>query len=240
MSPVAVKRFRACTHFTQIDPAGALSEKTLEVILENGTGAVIVAGTIGVTSQNAAETGRQISAKVKKPVYFAPSHPSQVNSEIRRMLTQRTLSGLIIYYPLNSLNQTAAAWPVNWLAKPENKELNRNGLLIKLGYVVTNKDSAVGKVLNPRTAETDLLNAASRCAFDILYLDGSGKKVSLDLILKISGVFERYLLIGGGIKTRHDATLAFQHGADGIVVGRGLEEGNTRGYRGTIEAAHKS
>jgi len=239
----AKKYFYECRHFTQVDPSKAMPSTNLEFIMGRGSDAIIVAGTQDVTEQKAINIIKLASQKTDKHVYFAPSHPDQVGKQIIELVRQDIASGLVIYHPLNSKNQEIANWPETWYEKIKQKDIGEiiedkflGDYCIDIGYIVTNPYSAVGKIVKPELSGEKICKYAENCKFDILYLDGSGKKVSPKLIEDVREKFSSFLIVGGGLETYNDAKTVFESGADAIVVGRVLEEGNTKGYLDTIEA----
>jgi geranylgeranylglyceryl phosphate synthase family protein len=239
MGIIADEYFATCRHFTQIDPAKSPSDSTLDLILGSATDAVIVAGTQGVTEDKAYSTIREVSSKTDKPVYFAPSHINQFGKKIEELVINNH-ADIMLYRPLNSANETAVMWPVKWKAK----KLIAPDDLVEVGYIATNPYSTVGKFLKPDISHDTILECAENLKYEFLYLDGSGKLVSPKLITQMRKKIEKAvpaeqncsLLVGGGLETLADARLAFESGADAIIVGGALEKGNVAGYLDTIDA----
>jgi putative glycerol-1-phosphate prenyltransferase len=237
----AKEYFRKCKHFTQVDPANPITEKTLDAILVSGTDAVIVAGTQGVTEKLAIRAIEKVSDKTDRPIYFAPSHPSQFGASVIEYIDSGKLLGLMIYHPLNSKNPDAVRWPENWKANLDISDMSILDYVVDVGYIITNPKSTAGKLLKPDLYRRNIAKNVKNSPFKQFYLDGSGKRVDTKLISKVKEqMWDRhgFLLVGGGIKTYSEAFSAINNGASAVNVGTVLEEGNLRGYKETIRGTN--
>ena len=247
----ARRRFLKCRHFTQLDPDPQKNPpKQLENLLAKisackpATDAIIVAGSQNVNAQNILDC---IDGALNTgfPVYAAPSSPKQVSKNLFDLVLGESVT-LLLYHAINAQNPKYITRPhAEFEALLYKKGTNLDKHRIDIGYIVLNRECAVGALTKPDLCESRLVGyvlAAAR-KYPVVYLEGSGEVIPADILGKVSGVLfqqglSAYLLVGGGIGCSKSAERALKY-ADGIVVGKVLEDKNYDGYKGTIKAAKK-
>lgn len=247
----AQRLFLKCRHFTQIDPDPQKNPpervKELLDIIRNSkpaTDAIIVAGSQNVNAQNILDC-IDGALNMEFPVYAAPSSPKQISKNLLDVVLGESVT-LLLYHAINAQNPKYITKPhAEFEAMLHQAGINLDAHRVDIGYIVLNRKSAVGVLTKPDLHKRRLMGYAISAAreYPVIYLEGSGRQVDEDILGKVSDAFiekseQAYLLVGGGICCSKSAERALKY-ADGIVVGKVLEDKNYDGYQETIRAAKK-
>jgi phosphoglycerol geranylgeranyltransferase len=229
-------------HMTLIDPDKQSPKESAAIALKAcraGTDAIMVGGSTGVTQANLDETCAQIKKNCKLPVIYFPSGANAISDKC---------DAIYFMSMLNSRN-----------VKNVTGEHSKGAPLIKklglepisMGYVVVEPGMKVGEVgeadVVKRNDFDTLIGYALTAEFfgmDLLYLEaGSGapEPVPLDMITAVRESVEMPLVLGGGIVTAEQAERMAAAGADIIVTGTLVENGEfEKKLRKITSAVHGS
>lgn len=249
--PYTLRHFPKCKHFTQIDPDPRKNPpEGLDDLLARinhckpSTDAIIIAGTQNVNAQNLLDC-TNAALRTELAVYVAPSSPKQISEPLFNLISAESV-GLLLYHAENAQNPKYMNKPhAEFEAFLCKTGINLDKHRIDLGYIVLNRECAVGKLTKPDLKKKRMVGYALSAArkYPVVYLEGSGEFVGEEILRKVSNAFteqnkDAYLLVGGGICCGKSAESALKY-ADGIVVGNVLEQGNWKGYEGTIKSAKR-
>lgn len=218
------KRWR---HVTKLDPDRTLDERTLEMVCDSGTDAIMISGTQNVTMEKIEKLLEMLKG-FKIPKVLEPSDPSQV--------TYDDFDWIFVPSVLNSPD------PAFFIGK--HKEWVKSGKVfwdkvVGEAYIVLNPDSAVGRLTRVSHLENEDVVAYAVCAekyfkFPIVYLECSGSYGSVETVREVrSKLEESSLFYGGGIDCREKAREMAKY-ADTIVVGNVLYEKGVEKYLETV------
>lgn len=180
------------------DPDKRLPEKALEAINDHAVDAVMVGGTQGITHDNTAGLIRLIRESGYKGCLI-----QEISSE------EVVVPGVDAYFIPAVLN----AGDRRWLVGAHLNAVKRYAGLIPWdkvlteGYLVCNRDSAVGRLtcaeqLTVEDAAAYTVLAEEIFRIPLLYIEYSGVFGDLELVRAVSGAKKNiHLFYGGGIKT---------------------------------------
>ena len=229
-------------HMTLIDPDKQPPKESAEIALRAcraGTDAIMVGGSTGVTQANLDETCVQIKKHCKLPVIYFPAGANAISNKCDAIYFMSMLNSRNVR---NVTGEHAKGAPV----------IKRLGLEpISMGYVVVEPGMRVGEVgeadVVKRGDNDTLVGYALTAEFfgmDLLYLEaGSGapEPVPLDMITAVRESVEMPLVLGGGIVTPEQAERIAAAGADIIVTGTLVENGDfEKKLRKITQAVHAS
>lgn len=229
-------------HMTLIDPEKQSPEESAEIALKAcraGTDAIMVGGSTGVTQANLDETCVQIKRNCKLPLIYFPSGANAISSKCDAIYFMSMLNSRNVK---NITGEHAKGAPI----------IKKLGLEpISMGYVIVEPGMKVGEVGEAevvRRGEFDRLIGYALTAeyfgMDLLYLEaGSGapEPVPLDMIAAAREAVEIPLVLGGGIVTPEQAKQMAAAGADIIVTGTLVENGEfEKRLRKMTAAVHAS
>ncbi len=165
-----------------------------------------------------------LKSQTQLPVLLFPGHPTQISNEADGILFLSLISGrnsdYLIEHHVNAVESILAS------------DLE----VIPTGYILVNggKKTAVERVSQTKPIEHDNLDLAFKTAKAgeflgkrLIYLEaGSGaiKRVSDEMIAFVSQNISIPLIVGGGIRSKVDIDLAYQSGADIVVIGTAFED----------------
>lgn len=174
---------------------------------------------------NIVNTVRSVKAFSSLPVIIFPGDHSQITDLADGLLFLSLISGRNPEYLIEQ--QVKAAEKL--------RELSLE--VIPTGYILIDggKVCAVERVSNTRPISQKniplIVNTALAGQFSgkkLIYLEaGSGATtpVSAQIISAVKGAIRIPLIVGGGIRTREQQKIAFEAGADLLVIGTAFEEG---------------
>lgn len=168
----------------------------------------------------------QVKANCDLPVVLFPGDPSQISAKADGILLLSLLSGR---NPEYLIGHQVAAVP---LLKQTNLEIIPTAyLLIESGH-----ETAVARVSQTQPLDNTNLEAILHTAQagemlgkKLIYLEaGSGAQnpVSAAIIKTVGEQTGIPLIVGGGIRSRKDIDVAYQNGADLVVIGTAFENDN--------------
>lgn len=235
------KMKKGTLHMTLLDPAkqdpGAAAEIT-RTACELGTDAIMVGGSTGVTQENLDKTVQAIKAKVNVPVIYFPSGANAISPYCDAMYFMSMLNSRNLKMVMGE--QVAGA-PIVRKLKLET---------ISMGYIIVAPGMKVGEVGQadviprdqPKLAVAYAL-AAQYLGMNYVYLEaGSGapQAVPEEMIAAVRSAINIPLLVGGGIRDAETATRVRKAGANIVVTGTVVENGEYVGRLESIIRAVKS
>lgn len=241
MQYIAETLARHKMHMTLIDPAKQSPQKAAEIAArasDAGTDAVMVGGSTGVTQENLDATVDAIKKACKLPVIY---FPSGANALARRS------DAIYFMSMLNSRNVRNVSGE-HWRAAPVIRKLGVEP--ISMGYIIVEPGMKVGEVGEADPVKRDDIHRAVGYAvatemfgMDLVYLEaGSGapEPVPSKMISEVKGSIRIPLIVGGGISCPEKAEMVVKSGADIIVTGTLVENGNYEGMLAeVISRVHK-
>lgn len=228
-------------HMTLIDPAkqppnasGAIARTAGKV----GSDAIMVGGSTGVTQENLDQTVENIKKGCKLPVIYFPSGANAIAQHA---------DAIYFMSMLNSRNVKNVTGE-HWRGAPIIRKLGIEA--ISMGYVIIEPGMKVGEV-----GEADLVKrddvaravgygiATELFGMELLYLEaGSGapEPVPYEMIKAVRESIDIPLIVGGGITSPEKAAGVAKAGADIIVTGTLVEDGDFGPkLRAVVDAVHK-
>jgi phosphoglycerol geranylgeranyltransferase len=229
-------------HMTLIDPAkqrpeaaGAIAAKAASA----GSDAIMVGGSTGVTQENLDQTVDAIKMSCKLPVIYFPSGAHAI---------ARHSDAIYFMSMLNSKNVKNVTGE-HWRAAPVIRRLGIEP--ISMGYVIVEPGMKVGEV-----GEADLVKrddvpravgyamAAEMLGMDLVYLEaGSGapEPVPAEMVAAVRKSVKVPIIVGGGVNSPEKAVRAIAAGADIIVTGTLIENGDFEpALRDAVSAIHRA
>lgn len=229
-------------HMTLIDPAkqelvvaGDIS-KAAETA---GTDAIMVGGSTGVTQENLDGTVDEIKKRCSLPVIYFPSGANAI---------ARSCDAIYFMSMLNSTNVRNLTGE-HWRGAPIIKQLGLE--TISMGYVVVEPGMKVGEVGEADVVKRDDLARAVGYALTaeffgmaLVYLEaGSGAPAPVppEMVYEVRKNVRIPLVVGGGIVNSENARSLAIAGADIVVTGTLIENGDFEDLlRDIVSAVHGS
>ncbi len=227
---------------TLIDPAKQPPEESGSIASaaqSSGTDAIMVGGSTGVTQENLDAAVDRIKMRCNLPVIYFPSGANAI---------ARKCDAIYFMSMLNSRNVRNVTGE-HVRGAPIIKKLGLEA--ISMGYVIVEPGMKVGEVGEADLVRRDdiptIVGYALTTEFfgmDLLYLEaGSGapEPVPLDMIAAVRKSIRIPIVVGGGIVRPDQAAAVASAGADIVVTGTLVENGDFKGtLRQVVEAVHKS
>lgn len=216
-------------HMTLIDPEKVTSSQAFLIAKkagESGTAALMVGGSTFVSVKHLDAVVKAVKRAVKIPVILFPNNVTSISRYADAIWFMSLLNSVDPYFLVGA----------QVLGAPLVK---RYGLEpIPLGYVIVGEGGTagiVGKALpipynKPELAAAHAL-AAQYLGMRFVYLEaGSGAKkpVPQEMIRAVRHCIDVPLIVGGGIKSREQALNAASAGANIIVTGNVIENGQVK------------
>jgi phosphoglycerol geranylgeranyltransferase len=229
-------------HMTLIDPANQPSEESMKIASRAerlGTDAIMVGGSTGVTQKNLDETVDAIKRGCKLPVIYFPSGANAI---------ARHADAIYFMSMLNSRNVKNVTGE-HWRGAPIVRKLGLEP--ISMGYVIVEPGMKVGEVGEADLVKRDDIERAVGYAvatemfgMDLLYLEaGSGapEPVPVKMIKAVHQSVKIPVVVGGGINTEDKASELASAGADIVVTGTLVENGDyEKRLRAVVDGIHKA
>jgi len=226
---LAKKLSDGAVHMTLIDPASQSPNRSAMIAKEAGalgTDAIMVGGSTGVTQQNLDDTVLAIKSVVDVPVIYFPSGANAITPHADAM------------YFMSMLNSRNLRMVIGEQVKgaPIVKKLGIE--TIPMGYIIVEPGMKVGEI-----GEADLICrddieravayglAAEFLGMRLVYYEaGSGapEPVPVEMVRTVRDSLTVPLIVGGGIRRPEQASALRKAGADIIVTGTIVENGNFR------------
>lgn len=225
-------------HMTLIDPAKQPSKESGEIAAKAkraGTDAIMVGGSTGVTQENLDSTVDEIKGSCDLPVIYFPSGANAIAKRCDAMYFMSMLNSR------NVKNITGE----HWRGAPIIRKLGLE--TISMGYIIVEPGMKVGEI-----GEADLVMrsdisraigyamAAEFFGMDLVYLEaGSGapEPVPAEMIRGVRESIDLPLVIGGGVTSEDRATGVTRAGADIVVTGTLVENGDFERELGAVVRA---
>jgi phosphoglycerol geranylgeranyltransferase len=224
-------------HITLIDP----DKVNLEVItnvkeaVEAGTSAIMIGGSIGVCERNLDDIILNIKKEIKDvPIILFPGNVSGISRYADAIWFMSLLNSSNTYYIIDAQAQGAII-------------VERYGLeAIPMGYIILGEGGAAGYIGYARPIPYNRPEIAAMYALAgnylgmrYIYLEaGSGAKepVPPEIVHAVKKVLKGKVIVGGGIRTVNQAINAVKAGADMIVTGTLIEEGDGKRIKEIIKS----
>jgi phosphoglycerol geranylgeranyltransferase len=228
-------------HMTLIDPAKqspSVSGRISLAASKAGSDAIMVGGSTGVTQKNLDQTVEDIKKASKLPVIYFPSGASAI---------ARHADAIYFMSLLNSKNVKHITGE-HWKGAPAIRKLGLE--TISMGYVIVEPGMRVGQVGEADLVRRDDLEravgygiATELFGMELLYLEaGSGapEPVPAEMIRAVKQSIRIPLIVGGGITSAERASAVARAGADIVVTGTLVENGDFGPkLKAVIDAVHR-
>ncbi|MBU0684371.1 MAG: geranylgeranylglyceryl/heptaprenylglyceryl phosphate synthase [Thermoplasmatota archaeon] len=229
-------------HMTLIDPAKQPPSKSGEIAAKAcraGTDAIMVGGSTGVTQENLDMTVDEIKRNCKLPVIYFPSDAHAI---------ARRCDAIYFMSMLNSKNVRNITRE-HVKGAPIIKKLGIEP--ISMGYVIVEPGMKVGEIGEAELVRRDDIGSIVGYAItteffgmDLLYLEaGSGapEPVPLAMVRAARESVDLPIVLGGGIVTPEQAEKLAAAGADIIVTGTLVENGDFEGrLKKIVDMVHRA
>ena len=216
-------------HITLIDPekvTTAQASRIVENSKASGTSAIMIGGSTFVSQVHLDDVVKAIKRTVKIPTILFPNNITGISRHADAIWFMSLLNSVDPYFLIGA----------QILGAPLVKKYSLEP--ISMGYVIVGEGGTagiVGKAIpvpydKPELAAAHAL-AGQYLGMHFLYLEGgSGAKdpVPPEMIRTVRHYIDIPLIVGGGIKTREQALGAASAGADIIVTGNVIENGDAK------------
>jgi phosphoglycerol geranylgeranyltransferase len=216
-------------HITLIDPekvTSAQASRIVENSKASGTAAIMIGGSTFVSQAHLDDVVKAIKRTVKIPTILFPNNITGISRHADAIWFMSLLNSVDPYFLIGA----------QILGAPLVKKYSLEP--ISMGYVIVGEGGTagiVGKAIpvpynKPELAAAHAL-AGQYLGMHFLYLEGgSGAKepVPPEMIRTVKHYIDIPLIVGGGIKTREQALGAASAGADIIVTGNVIENGDAK------------
>ena len=216
-------------HITLIDPekvTTAQASRIVENSKASGTAAIMIGGSTFVSQVHLDDVVKVIKRTVKIPTILFPNNITGISRHADAIWFMSLLNSVDPYFLIGA----------QILGAPLVKKYSLEP--ISMGYVIVGEGGTagiVGKAIpvpydKPELAAAHAL-AGQYLGMHFLYLEGgSGAKepVPPEMIRTVKHYIDIPLIVGGGIKTREQALGAASAGADIIVTGNVIENGDAK------------
>lgn len=216
-------------HITLIDPEKVTPSQALtiaETAKVNGTSAIMVGGSTFISTNHLDDVIRTIKRQVEIPVILFPNNVTSISRYADAIWFMSLLNSTDPYFIIGA----------QVLGAPLVKKYRLEP--IPMGYIIVGEGGAasvIGKAVpipydKPELAVAHAL-AGQYLGMRFIYLEaGSGAKtpVPQEMIRAVKQHVDVPLIVGGGIKSEDQAFSAATAGADIIVTGNVMENGQVR------------
>jgi phosphoglycerol geranylgeranyltransferase len=234
------KRSQGTLHMTLIDPASQAPERSGEIAQiadAVGTDAIMVGGSTGVTQENLDQTILIIKERTEVPVIYFPSGAHAISPHADAMYFMSMLNSRNIRHVIRE----------QVMGAPIVKKLGLEP--IPMGYLIVEPGMKVGEVGEAELIRRDDIQtavayglAAEYLGMDLVYLEaGSGAPLPVpgEMISAMKSHISVPLVVGGGIRHPETASMVKKAGADIVVTGTVVENGEFKTTLEKIVAAVK-
>ncbi|MCL2642136.1 MAG: geranylgeranylglyceryl/heptaprenylglyceryl phosphate synthase [Candidatus Bathyarchaeota archaeon] len=211
-------------HMTLIDPEKITSTQA-SVVAENskhsGTAAIMIGGSTFSSQAHLDTVIQTIKKTVDLPIILFPNNENGISRYSDAIWFMSLLNSVDPYYLVGA----------QILGAPLIKKFNIEPL--PMGYIIVGQGGTAGVVGKANTIPYDKPELAAAHALAgqyfgmrFIYLEGGSgvaNPVPPDMIRTVKKCLDIPLIVGGGIRTREQATAAAQAGADVIVTGNLIE-----------------
>ena len=224
-------------HFTLIDPdksPSATAGKVAELAVAEGSHAILLGGSTGMTPEKMGAAARAVKAVVPVPAIIFPEGPGSLSRD----------ADAVLFMSLLNSRRLDLVVRAHAKAAPAVRALGLEA--IPLGYLVIEPGMRVGEVgevdVIPRhdaAAAAGYGLAAEYLGMRFVYLEaGSGAPapVPVSIVSAVREVLSVPIVVGGGIRSAAEAHALLNAGANALVTGTITEqEGVGPAFRGILE-----
>jgi phosphoglycerol geranylgeranyltransferase len=211
-------------HMTLIDPEKVTTVQAVQIAEQSqysGTAAIMIGGSTFVSQDHLDNVVKEIKEKVKIPVVLFPNNITGISRHADAMLFMSLLNSVDPYFLMG----------VQILGAPLVKKYKIEP--ISMGYIIVGEGGTaaiIGKAIavpynKPELAAAHAL-AGNYLGMHFVYLEGGSGAVNPvppEMIRVVKSVIDGPLIVGGGIRTKEQASAAVAAGADIIVTGNIVE-----------------
>lgn len=215
-------------HMTLIDPekvtvtqASRIAEKSQT----SGTAAIMIGGSTFASQEHLDNVIKGIKEVVKIPTILFPNNITGISREADAMFFMSLLNSVDPYFIMGA----------QVLGAPLAKKFKIEP--ISMGYIIVGEGGTaaiIGKAIpvpytKPELAAAHAL-AGNYLGMRFIYLEGGSgvsNPVPPEMIRTVKSVLNGPLIVGGGIRTKEQASIAASAGADIIVTGNIVETGGS-------------
>ena len=229
-------------HMTLIDPEKQPPSESGDIAAKakrTGTDAIMVGGSTGVIQENLDATVDNIKRRCDLPVIYFPSGANAI---------ARRCDAIYFMSMLNSKNVKNITGE-HWKGAPIIKKLGLE--TISMGYVIIEPGMKVGEIGEADTVRRDdtaraigYAMAAEFFGMDLVYLEaGSGapEPVPSEMIRVVKESVDIPVVVGGGITSADKASGVARAGADIVVTGTLVENGDFEDeLKAVVQAVHEA
>ncbi|MEM2098496.1 MAG: geranylgeranylglyceryl/heptaprenylglyceryl phosphate synthase [Candidatus Bathyarchaeia archaeon] len=216
-------------HITLIDPEKVTplqAAKIAETSKESGTSAIMVGGSTFVSQAHLDAVIQSIKRAVRIPIILFPNNISGISRYANAIWFMSLLNSVDPYFLMGA----------QVLGAPLVKKYRLEAL--SLGYIIVGEGGTagiIGKAIpipytKPELAAAHAL-AAQYLGMHFVYLEGGSgtmQPVPSEMVRAVKSCIDIPLIVGGGIKTKEQALAAVSAGADVIVTGNLVENGDAK------------
>lgn len=216
-------------HITLIDPEKVTISQALaiaEMAKTSGTSAMMVGGSTFISTEHLDDVVKTIKRKVNLPVILFPNNVTSISRYADAIWFMSLLNSTDPYFIIGA----------QVLGAPLIKKYHLEP--IPMGYIIVGEGGTagiIGKAIpipydKPELAAAHAL-AGQYLGMRFIYLEaGSGAKnpVPQEMIRVVKQCINVPLIVGGGIRSKDQAVAASSAGADIIVTGNVVEDGQVR------------
>jgi phosphoglycerol geranylgeranyltransferase len=229
-------------HFTLIDPDKSPGERAAAIArgaVDLGSHVILLGGSTGISREVMGAAARAVKASVSVPVVIFPEGPGSLTPDADAVLFMSLLNSRNLDLVIRT---HARAAPVVRGMKLEP---------IPMGYLVIAPGMRVGEVGQVDAVDREDIASAAGYALaaellgmHFVYLEaGSGAPapVPAPMVRAVRAALEIPVIVGGGIRTGHDAAALLAAGANVLVTGTITEEqGLGEGFRDILGEVRRS
>jgi phosphoglycerol geranylgeranyltransferase len=225
-------KWKDWVHVTKLDPDKQLRPGDIEAIAASGTDALMLSGTLNVTTENLSVLLKEVKA-YNLPLVMEPAGPEAV-----------LMQGIDFVFIPSVMNTTDVQWLVGkhraWVQHQKGKI--PWSYIVPEAYIVLNPNSSVGKVTKALCdLKAEEVAAYATVAdhffhFPIIYIEYSGMFGDPHVVKAASDALDNSILYyGGGINSSEKAAEMSKY-ADTIVVGNAVYDQGAAVLKATVDA----
>lgn len=219
---------KGCIHLALLDPDKVEIENAKEIsrtIRELGSSAIMVGGSTCIGRSSLDDLVKELKSGSNLPIILFPGSIASISKYADAIWFLSVLNSINPYYITGA----------QALSAPMIRACNLEA--IPLGYIIISPGGSAGFISQANTIPPDKPEIAAMYALAAQYMgmrfvylergSGSNEPVPVKMVEKVRNFLdESHLVVGGGIKNRHQAKEIAKAGAEIIVTGTLLESNN--------------
>jgi len=205
-------------HITKLDPDKKNTEKIIKTVVNSGTDAIMISGTLGVDRENAYNLYNMIK-DYDIPKIQEPSSPYCLLEDVDYIFVPSVLNSIDTMW--------ICGYHKDWI-REENSKI-RWDQIVPEAYIILNQESSVCKLtkamhnLDIKDVVAYSVLAEQFFKFPIIYIEYSGKYGDKEVVKAVSeSIKDAKLFYGGGINSKEKADEMRKYAT--IVVGNVVYE----------------